>query len=120
MYAIRSEDLTVVHDAHPQYASTARAATVSAKRVLSVQHYRAHVASVLAERGAFEERALGVALDGTGYGDDGTIWGGEFFVGSVDHNFVRVAHLRKTVLAGGDAAARHPVRWTSEFRLCDR
>ena len=48
-----------------------------------MQHHRAHLASVLAERGAWDETVVGVSLDGTGYGDDGTIWGGEIFVGSV-------------------------------------
>ena len=79
-------------------------------QVQAVQHHRAHVASVLAERGAWEQRVLGISLDGTGYGDDGTIWGGELFVGSVADGFERVAHLRPAALAGGDAAARHPVQ----------
>src|SRR5262249_9183353 len=84
----------------------------------------AHVASVPAERGAFERRVLGVALDGTGYGDDGTIWGGEFFVGSIHNGFTRAAHLRPASLPGGDAAARHPVRAAAGFLnqlegLCD-
>jgi hydrogenase maturation protein HypF len=70
---------------------------------------------VLAERGALGEHVVGVAFDGTGYGDDGTIWGGEFFVGSVSGGFERVAHLRQAVLAGGDAAARHPVQAAAGF-----
>jgi hydrogenase maturation protein HypF len=124
MYAIAREDLTVVHDRHPEYASTVLAADIEAHRTVAVQHHRAHVASVLAERGAFEQRVLGVALDGTGYGDDGTIWGGEFFVGSICEGFTRVAHLRQASLAGGDAAARHPVQAAAGFLnqlegLCD-
>jgi hydrogenase maturation protein HypF len=65
---------------------------------------------VLAERGEWTERVVGLSLDGTGYGDDGTIWGGEVFVGSVRDGLERVAHLRPAALVGGDAAARHPVQ----------
>jgi hydrogenase maturation protein HypF len=115
MYAIRSTDLIVVHDAHPEYASSARARTLEAGRTIAIQHHRAHIASVLAERGALEDRVLGVAFDGTGYGDDGGIWGGEFFVGSVAAGFERVAHPRGAVLPGGDAAARHPVQAAAGF-----
>jgi hydrogenase maturation protein HypF len=115
MYAVAPEDLTVVCDRHPEYASTAYAAGLAAARTVTVQHHRAHVASVLAERDALEDRVLGVAFDGTGYGDDGAIWGGEFLVGSVHAGFARVAHLRQTVLVGGDAAARHPVQAAAGF-----
>ncbi len=66
-------------------------------------------ASALAERGAWDERIIGVSFDGTGYGDDGTIWGGEIFAGSLRAGFERVAHLRGAALPGGDAAASHPV-----------
>ena len=115
MYDVQMDDLIVVHDAHPQYASTAHATSLGAKRTFAVQHHRAHVASVLAERQAFDRRVLGVAFDGTGYGDDGTIWGGEFFVGSIGDGFERVASLHPTVLPGGDAAARHPVQAAAGF-----
>jgi len=104
-----------VHDRHQQYASTAHAATLGATRTTAVQHHRAHIASVLAERGAFDRRVVGVAFDGTGYGDDGTIWGGEFFVGSIRDGLERVAHLRPARLTGGDAAARHPVQAAAGF-----
>jgi hydrogenase maturation protein HypF len=70
---------------------------------------------VLAERGEWETRVAGVSFDGTGYGDDGSIWGGEIFVGSVKAGFERVAHLRSAALPGGDAAARYPVQAASGF-----
>ncbi len=115
MYEINSSDLLVVHDAHPQYVSTAYALELPASKKCSVQHHRAHIASVLAEHGAFDTRVVGVSFDGTGYGDDGAIWGGEFFIGSVREGFERVAHLRPAVLPGGDAAASHPVQAAAGF-----
>jgi hydrogenase maturation protein HypF len=115
MYEVRWDELLVVHDSHPQYASSVHAAGLSSPEKRSVQHHRAHVASVLAERREWTKRVVGVSWDGTGYGDDGTIWGGEFFVGSLCEGFERVAHLRRAVLAGGDAAAHHPVQAAAGF-----
>lgn len=115
IYEVDADRLVVAHDLHPQYASTRFAGELPARARHAVQHHRAHVASVLAERRAFETRALGVAFDGTGYGDDGSIWGGEFFAGSIVEGFRRVAHLRTAMLAGGDAAARHPVQAAAGF-----
>ena len=115
MYDVKQEDLLLVHDAHPQYLSTTYSASSSAAQTVAVQHHRAHVASVLAESGEWDKRVLGVSFDGTGYGDDGSIWGGEFFVGSVREGLERVAHLRRASLPGGDAAAQHPVQAAAGF-----
>jgi hydrogenase maturation protein HypF len=115
MYGVRREELLLVRDRHPQYRSTAHAADVGAGEERAVQHHRAHVASVLAERGAWDRRVVGLSLDGTGYGDDGTIWGGELFVGSIVEGFERAGHLRRAALVGGDAAARHPVQAAAGF-----
>jgi hydrogenase maturation protein HypF len=115
MYEVSWDGLLLVHDAHPQYLSTTYALALEAKQKLSVQHHRAHAASVLAERGEWERCVLGVSFDGTGYGDDGSIWGGEFFAGSVRQGFQRVAHLRPAKLAGGDAAAQHPLQAAAGF-----
>ncbi len=115
MYEVRWDDLLLVHDAHPQYLSTAYCASLPAGEKRAVQHHRAHVASVLAEHGEWEKRVLGVSFDGTGYGDDGGIWGGEFFAGSVREGFRRVGHLRPAKLPGGDAAAQHPVQAAAGF-----
>ncbi len=115
MYEVRWDDLLVVHDLHPQYASTVHAAALPSAETHSVQHHRAHIASVLAERSEWTKRVAGVSFDGTGYGDDGAIWGGEIFVGSVEEGFERVAHLRPAVLAGGDAAAECPVQAAAGF-----
>ncbi len=115
MYEVDWDELLVAHDGHPQYASTLHASGLGALRTVAVQHHRAHVASVLAERGEWEKHVLGVSFDGTGYGDDGSIWGGEIFVGSVKDGFERVAHLRNATLPGGDAAAQYPVQAAAGF-----
>ena len=70
---------------------------------------------MLAERGTWQKRVLGISFDGTGYGDDGSIWGGEIFVGSLPDGFERIAHLRPAALPGGDAAAQHPVQAAAGF-----
>ena len=115
MYEVDWKDLLAVHDCHPQYASTNHASELTVGQRCMVQHHRAHVASVLAERGAWDKQVVGVSFDGTGYGDDGSIWGGEIFVGSVQRGFERVAHLRQASLAGGDAAAQYPVQAAAGF-----
>jgi len=115
IYDVDWSDVVVAYDLHPEYVSSRFARTLAARRIIAVQHHRAHIASVLAERGELDTRVVGVAFDGTGYGDDGTIWGGEFFVGSVREGFTRVAHLRPATLPGGDAAARFPVQAAAGF-----
>jgi hydrogenase maturation protein HypF len=115
MYDIRTDDLLLVYDAHPQYLSTAHAFALPVQERHAIQHHRAHLASVLAERGEWKRRVIGVSFDGTGFGDDGNIWGGEIFQGSLEDGFERVAHLRSTALPGGDAAAQYPVQAASGF-----
>ena len=115
MYEVRPQELLVAHDAHPEYVSRAHALALGVSQAVPVQHHRAHIASVLAEHGDWETHVVGVSCDGTGYGDDGSIWGGEIFVGSVKEGFERVAHLRSTSLPGGDAAAQYPVQAASGF-----
>ena len=115
MYEVDWDDLLVLYDAHPQYVSTQFALNLSAGAKIAVQHHRAHIASVLAEKQAWEKQVLGISFDGTGFGDDETIWGGEFFVGSLTEGFTRVAHLRPAALPGGDAAAEFPPQAAAGF-----
>jgi hydrogenase maturation protein HypF len=108
LYEIRP--VAIAHDLHPDYLSTHWAAdnAGSSDLLIPVQHHHAHLASCLAENG-WEGQALGVTWDGTGYGIDGTMWGGEFLVGNAA-GFQRVAHLRPFRLPGGEAAIREPRR----------
>jgi hydrogenase maturation protein HypF len=100
----------VVCDAHPDYASTRFAGSLGLP-VTGVQHHLAHVLACLLEHDGGPERVLGVAWDGTGFGADGTIWGGEFFiVDRVARTARRVARLRPFRLPGGEAAVREPRR----------
>ena len=97
----------LVRDLHPDYAST-RAAEAIGLPVVAVQHHLAHVAACVAENG-IAPPALGVAWDGTGYGPDGSIWGGEFLRIGRD-GWRRIAHLRRFRVPGGEAAMREPRR----------
>lgn len=123
-----AEPVAIAHDLHPDYLSTRWARRAAAGdesegplppailgaaregrlRLVPVQHHHAHLASCLAENEA-EGPALGVTWDGTGYGTDGTVWGGEFLLGNASA-FTRVAHLRPFRLPGGEAAVKEPRR----------
>ncbi len=107
LFAIRPE--RIVHDLHPDYASTRYAAQRgdSLPR-LAVQHHHAHVASCMAENG-LDEPVIGVTFDGSGLGTDGAIWGGEFLTGDY-RGFQRAAHLRYVAMPGGEQAIREPWR----------
>ncbi len=109
----RIEAELVVSDAHPGYLSRRWAEEYAAElgaTHVTVQHHHAHLASLLAEHGVpAEDRVLGVVFDGTGYGTDATIWGGELLLGSYA-GYERVGHLRPISLPGGDAAVRFPGR----------
>jgi hydrogenase maturation protein HypF len=101
----------LAHDLHPDYASTHWAVEYAADAGLhrvAVQHHHAHLAACLAENGAAGP-ALGVTWDGTGYGSDRSVWGGEFLLGGASA-FRRVAHLHPFLLPGGEAAVREPRR----------
>jgi hydrogenase maturation protein HypF len=102
---------TVVHDLHPGYLSTGWAKEWAAERglkLIAVQHHHAHVAGCMAEHG-LEGPVIGLALDGTGYGLDGKIWGGEVLLSRLD-GFERFAHLDYVPLPGGEAAIKEPWR----------
>jgi hydrogenase maturation protein HypF len=108
LYGIDAQQ--VAADSHPGYQSRRWAEDVSKLPVRPVQHHHAHVAAVMAEHAVPPgERVIGFAFDGTGYGEDGTIWGGEVLIAGYD-SFVRAAHLRQVPLPGGDAAVRKPYR----------
>jgi hydrogenase maturation protein HypF len=99
-------------DLHPGYQTRNWAERHADGRPLDlVQHHHAHVVSLLAEHGRLGEPVIGVSFDGTGYGCDETIWGGEILaLGPDSHRFVRVGHLLPVPLPGGDAAVRNPWR----------
>ncbi|NOT53492.1 MAG: carbamoyltransferase HypF [Deltaproteobacteria bacterium] len=104
----------VAHDLHPDYA-TSRFAATTGLPLVGVQHHHAHIASCLADNG-LAGPVIGVAFDGTGYGTDGAIWGGEFVIATF-RDFRRVAHLEYLPLPGGEAAIRHPHRIAIAYLL---
>ncbi|OAN30048.1 carbamoyltransferase HypF [Mycolicibacterium iranicum] len=100
----------VACDAHPGYATTAWAARSGVGRTLRIQHHHAHAVALLTEHDKLDTAALVIAYDGTGYGTDGTIWGGELLAVPSPDRFSRVGHLAAFTLPGGDGAARQPAR----------
>jgi hydrogenase maturation protein HypF len=101
----------IVHDLHPDYASTRYALRQRDQRnihCIAVQHHHAHMASCMAEHG-LDEPVIGVSFDGTGYGTDGAVWGGEFLVGDL-RDYRRAAHLRYVPMPGGERAIKEPWR----------
>ena len=116
LFAVTPE--VVAHDLHPDYLSTTYALAREGVEHVAVQHHHAHLAAVLAEHG---ERgpAIGAIYDGTGYGPDGTVWGGELLAGDLA-GFERAGHLWPVRLPGGDRAVRQPWRmacaWLAEIQ----
>jgi hydrogenase maturation protein HypF len=111
MHTFEIEPETVVHDLHPGYLSTEWArewASERSLRLIAVQHHHAHIAACMAEH-AIDSEVIGISLDGTGYGIDGRIWGGEVLVSRLD-GFERFAHLDYVPMPGGEAAIREPWR----------
>lgn len=102
------EPEAVAYDLHPGYRSTEFALSLDGLEKIGVQHHHAHIASVMAEH-RIEDPVLGLALDGTGYGSDGRIWGGELLLVDYD-NFRRLGHFRYFPLPGGERAIKEPYR----------
>ncbi len=98
----------VVHDLHPGYLSTRYADHFPENRRIAVQHHHAHIASCAAEHGLTED-VIGVAYDGLGLGEDGTLWGGEVMVANL-HGYTRLGRFARAPLPGGPAAVLHPAR----------
>src|ERR1019366_9121978 len=103
----RVEPRAVAYDLHPQYMSSRFALKLPLEHKIGVQHHHAHIASCMAEN-HLRGKVIGVAFDGTGYGSDGKIWGGEFLVADFA-GFERRAHLRYVPMAGGGCAGRAPL-----------
>jgi hydrogenase maturation protein HypF len=116
MHTFEIEPEVVVHDLHPGYLSTSWAKEWAADRnlpLIAAQHHHAHIAACMAEHGV-EGPAIGLSLDGTGYGTDGEIWGGEVLICRLDGpdpgKFERYAHLEYVPMPGGEGAIREPWR----------
>jgi len=105
--------LAVCRDLHPAYFTTAFSRELEGMEVVSLQHHRAHIYSLIAECG-FRGKGVGVAFDGTGYGEDGTIWGGEFFT-IEGMELSRMGHFDLFPLQGGDTTIRSP--WKTALSL---
>lgn len=114
-HVFRVQPGIIAHDLHPNYFSTkyASRSTVEARRV-AVQHHHAHIASCMADNGLDDRRLIGLSFDGTGYGSDGAVWGGEILLASYS-DFERFAHLEYLPLPGGDSAIHSPWRIASGY-----
>jgi hydrogenase maturation protein HypF len=102
----------IAADLHPEYYST-KYAQITDLKMLQVQHHHAHIVSCMAEN-RVKDTVIGIAFDGTGYGTDGSIWGGEFLLCDLK-SFTRVAHLKQVLMAGGDKAILEPWRMALSY-----
>jgi hydrogenase maturation protein HypF len=103
----RIDPQLIIHDLHPDYLSTKIAQTMSGQKI-GIQHHIAHFVSCLGENAILTD-TIGIIFDGTGYGLDGKIWGGEFLIGNITDQ-IRVAHLQYLPLPGGESSIRKPYR----------
>jgi hydrogenase maturation protein HypF len=109
---LQVQPTVIAHDLHPDYLSSRHAETLPGRH-LPVQHHHAHLASCLAENG-LQGPAIGVIFDGSGYGSDGHVWGGEFLVGDL-RQVRRRGHFAYLPMPGGDAATKEPLRMTLSY-----
>ncbi|NLI92931.1 MAG: carbamoyltransferase HypF [Peptococcaceae bacterium] len=103
----------VAYDLHPEYLSSKYALSLDFENKIGIQHHHAHIASCMADNG-LQGNVIGVAFDGSGYGEDGNIWGGEFFTGNY-REFTRQGHLDYVNMPGGAAAVREPWRMAAAY-----
>lgn len=107
-HIFRVQPEVIARDLHPNYFTTRYAKKIGIQQI-GVQHHHAHIASCMADNGLDDRNLIGLSFDGTGYGTDGAIWGGEVLLASY-LNFERFAHLEYLPLPGSDSAIRHPWR----------
>lgn len=98
----------VAYDLHPDYFSTKFALGMKDVKLVGIQHHHAHIVGCMVENDV-DEKVIGVSFDGTGYGTDGTVWGGEFLISDL-RDFERAGHLRTVRLPGGEVAIKKPYR----------
>lgn len=103
----------VAYDLHPEYLSTKYALALAGLEKIPVQHHHAHIASCMADN-RISRKVIGVAFDGTGYGEDQAVWGGEILIGDFK-GFERAAHLKYIPMPGGEMAIKHPWRMAASY-----
>jgi hydrogenase maturation protein HypF len=104
----RIDPRIVAHDLHPAYLSTQFAKSIGNVQLTGVQHHHAHIVSCMLENG-IKDQVIGIACDGTGYGTDGNLWGGEFLLADY-HSFKRFGHFKYVRMPGGEKAIKQPYR----------
>jgi hydrogenase maturation protein HypF len=109
----RVKPVALAYDLHPGYLSTQWALRQEGMKKIAIQHHHAHIASVMAEKG-IKSKVIGVSFDGTGYGTDGTLWGGEILITDVI-GFKRVGHFKYIPLPGGEMSIKEPWRITISY-----
>ncbi len=114
---LKVEPEIVAHDMHPDYLSTRHAQKLGIGNIVPIQHHHAHIAACMVEH-KINEPVIGVAFDGAGYGPDGTVWGGEFFLADYS-SCQRVAHIRQYRMPGGEEAIRNPIRMALSYIVTD-